>query len=904
MTAKFVQHRSPQTNKAKAPYNFVPLPETVLTIEGGEKKKVVEGLNDKYHADRHTGHIDLVITTETPLYTRCATPPEVWSKYRGNDYFEDDKPKVTAVRECQDFFHHGDEKKIPVIPGSTLRGMTRALVEILAYGKMNFVTDAKIVHRAVADPSSLGKKYREQMLGRNKDYPRIWLDYPSPNLRGGYLEVINDEWFIRPAVTHQDESLIHVSYESAVDAFGRDVERHTTYPCWVIPRKRRTREKSDKFKLDMATTGQISFAQTEDETDGWRKAKLVVSGFMNNKKMECAIYEPDTNAKLIEIKRGDRLLYQEDMRLSREKKNTPRKLKPSEPIFYLLNDKNELIFFGTTMMFRLPYTNTVHNLIPEKLRRFNEIDLAEAIFGTVELPNKPKNFSGRQLAGRVFFSDAICQTQNPFFDNDKQGRIVPKILSSPKLTSFQLYLVQPEPNHYEPRDAQTGRDDLKAKWYIVSEKSLKKMEEDVPTNIIEKVRKLLGREFAIDDQGKADEKFIHALESAGVTRQELRNYKRNILQHTAHELRTYYDDCQGDFGTVTRGSKRYWHQANHKQNINETDYLANPKLVRFHPEGKGVQERKQRRDGSFENWKESKQHTILRPVKPQTVFKGKVYFENLSDLELGALLTALELSTDESSKRHQIGMAKPYGLGSVKIETQFVLQNREHRYQLLFDVQNDGWSNDVEKPKDIKTKKEQAEITFKNAILELYNNLVTQNSKVSDFWDIPRLQALSTMLEWRNAGNFDEKKYADLENDKSMWRDRYVLPYPQKIGHTNDEYQKNNDPKPIHLIGPNLWTETCSENPVGKIANEDLRIDQPQNVALRQAPKIPLALLNLPDAKVPGELNKFYQEWENVTDETLKLEMGKVIVAKGKTWKKSKEKDWYKKVIEFVERNK
>ena len=40
MTAKFVQHRSPQTNKAKAPYNFVPLPEKVLTVEGDEKEKI------------------------------------------------------------------------------------------------------------------------------------------------------------------------------------------------------------------------------------------------------------------------------------------------------------------------------------------------------------------------------------------------------------------------------------------------------------------------------------------------------------------------------------------------------------------------------------------------------------------------------------------------------------------------------------------------------------------------------------------------------------------------------------------------------------------------------------------------------------------------------------------------
>lgn len=289
MTAKFVHHRSPQTNKAKAPYNFVPLPEKVLPAE--EFKA-----HNKYDQNRHTGYLELEITTETPLYTRCAFSP---SLFKNPDNFDDKgNLKVTVVLDCQDFFHRGDKKKTPVIPGSTLRGMTRSLVEVLAYGKMSFVSDSAIIHRAVADPSSLGKQYREQMLGKNKDYPRIWLDYPSPNLRGGYLEVIHDEWFIRPAMKHEKESFIHVSYESAKEAFGRELTRHKAggYECWVIPRARHTKEKSDKFKLDMATTGQISFI-TQDEAEGWRKARLVVSGFMSNKKMECAIYERDTKAR-------------------------------------------------------------------------------------------------------------------------------------------------------------------------------------------------------------------------------------------------------------------------------------------------------------------------------------------------------------------------------------------------------------------------------------------------------------------------------------------------------------------------------------------------------------------------------------------------------------------------------
>jgi CRISPR-associated protein (TIGR03986 family) len=896
MTAKFVQHRSPQTNKAKAPYNFVPLPEKVLTVEGDEKEKIEKGLHDRYYSDRHTGYIDLEITTETPLYTRCAFPPSVYGNQ--NNFDETGKLKVTAVRDCQDFFHRGDEKKIPVIPGSTLRGMTRSLVEILAYGKMNFVTDAAIIHRAVADSNSLGKKYREQMLGKNKDYPRIWFDYPSPNLRGGYLEVINDKWFIRPAIEHENESFIHVSYESAKTAFGGNLERHKAsgYDCWVVPRKRQTKEKSDKFKLDMATTGQVSFAQTEDEAKGWRKAKLIVSGSLKDregndvKKMECAIYERDEKAELIEIEREDRLLYLEDMRLSREKKNTPRKLKDGEPLFYLLNEKKELVFFGSTMMFRLPYTNTVHDLIPELLRSQEQVDLAEAIFGTVESPNKKKRVEGRQLAGRVFFSDAVCQkSDDVFYQNDKHGRIVPKILLSPKPTSFQLYLAQPEPNHYEPRDAQNGQGDLKAKWYVVTEKALEKMEmDDVPKNVIDKVRKLLGREFVIDNSSKADEKFIRALESSGVTRDELRKYRKNILNSSAHELRTYYDDYESEYGTVIRGAKRYWHRKEVLFDSSDKEFVADDKFVIV--EKKGVFD-KSKKDKNGK-WQESKQHTIIKPVKDGVQFeKGRVYFENLSGVELGALLTALDLP---SNMRHQIGMAKPYGLGTVKIEIKnFVLQDRAIRYQSLLDEQNSCWNNDSQTSAERETEKQKAISVFQSAVLENYNGLVTPNCKASDFWQIPRLQTLAAMLEWQNAGSFEDKQYQDLTSPQ--WRNRHVLPYPQTV-----ESQQN-EPKQIQLINPNLWTKECVEPLTENLC--ETKTEQKQQVTVSSKPTVSMSLLNLPEKDVPAQIRQYYDAWLTIQDAALKLETAKAIIQKCKSWKKAKEKDWYKEVVEYIVKN-
>ncbi len=60
--------------------------------------------------------------------------------------------------------------------------------------------------------------------------------------------------------------------------------------------------------------------------------------------------------------------------------------------------------------------------------------------------------------------------------------------------------------------------------------------------------------------------------------------------------------------------------------------------------------------------KHKSQYTRITPVKPGSVFKGRIRFENLSDVELGALLFALHLP---EGLAHKLGIAKPLGLGSV-----------------------------------------------------------------------------------------------------------------------------------------------------------------------------------------------------------------------------------------------
>ena len=70
----------------------------------------------------------------------------------------------------------------------------------------------------------------------------------------------------------------------------------------------------------------------------------------------------------------------------------------------------------------------------------------------------------------------------------------------------------------------------------------------------------------------------------------------------------------------------------------------------------------------------------IKPVGEGMGFSGRIRFENISDVELGALLSALKLP---QGCRHKIGMGKSKGLGSIRINPTLFLSDRKKRYTLL-----------------------------------------------------------------------------------------------------------------------------------------------------------------------------------------------------------------------------
>ena len=198
--------------------------------------------------------------------------------------------------------------------------------------------------------------------------------------------------------------------------------------------------------------------------------------------------------------------------------------------------------------------------------------------------------------------------------------------------------------------------------------------------------------------------------------------------------------------TNIRGNKLYWHR---KTSDNSNDlYSWNEGRVR-----------------------DDTQHTKICPVKAQKIFKGRIRFENLSEVELGALLFALDLPENCA---HKLGMGKPLGLGSVKISiTNLFISDRENHYKKLFE--NTNW---YIPQKQGKTKED-----FKNAFEKytLHKLNDKDKSKATRLWETPRMKELQKLLDWSNTSKSDwneRTRYMEINHPQNgnEFKNRPVLP--------------------------------------------------------------------------------------------------------------------------------
>ncbi len=647
------KHKNP-TNEgriASAPYNFVPLPEVmVAAVDSADQLPDY----DCYYSDRHTGYFEVLLTTRSPLYIRC---PLTVERFLRQEHGEDAKDSFCKqIRNTPEFFYTRDPNR-PVIPGSSLRGMLRSVLEIVSYGKMQWVTDKRLFFRTM-DSTAVGIYYKDRMAGKVKT---------------GFLSRKGNKFVIKVC------QMARV-YRNKLKGNLYDGSGPNKTPCWsgqIHQWKRVWVKLSD---------GQRAIEDIQyHSTHGFEEGRLVITGDMNGKKKEFVFLLPKEEDEEIEV--PDELIerFHDDDQITQWQEKAFPKDKPSpncrerdgmlrkepkdpgDPVFFLC-ESGQITFFGRAQMFRLPYSKSPIDLVPKDLRCLEDIDYAEALFGYIKNVKAPQGSKARAYAGRVFVTDAILEkNQTDYWLSEEP--IVPHILATPKPTAFQHYLTQEKPNE-----------------------------------------------------------------------------KKQL----------YHYDSLPDSTTI-RGYKRYWHQG----------------------------ERTREDIKAFEVPEESTQHTQFKPVKADVRFRFKVYFENLSDRELGALCWVLHpLGNSNKEYCHQLGMGKPLGMGAVQLQAKLHITEREKRYASLFN--GDSWETGATEAgkslSDGETLKQYTQ-AFEKHIL----SVLGLDNKCAHLFEVKRIGMLLKMLEWpgfpSDSGgkpflkHRPNTRYMKIQPENE-YRERPVLPDP------------------------------------------------------------------------------------------------------------------------------
>ncbi len=283
--------------------------------------------------------------------------------------------------------------------------------------------------------------------------------------------------------------------------------------------------------------------------------------------------------------------------------------------------------------------------------------------------------------------------------------------------------------------------------------------------------------------------------------------------------------------TQIRGYKLYWHKGDNN------DIEASVKELQ-HP----------------------RQLTYVRPVKKGVSFQFDVRFENLSDEELGVLLWALTLpGNPEKRYAHKLGMGKPLGMGSVEVAAQLIVDDRAGRYSRLFS--QNQWHTPERKEDSASYL-----AAFERYVLQ---QLGYQSQKLLD---LPRIQTLLTMLEWREADSawLEQTRYLEIEHqcNGNEYKARPVLPDPLQIsgGRGEQTVTASRAPTPHSQAQPQRTTSSAQRSAP---ATQPTTISKPQPVpaASKQALKLsyPTSIAQVQDG--------MYMEGK-----VLRIESGRVVV--------------------------
>lgn len=398
----------------KAPYNFVPLENRAFYPSWANHIS-----QDIPFEDGVSGSIEYTIEAETPIFVR-----------NGYTDRKDPDTKFSQTPNGQYF-----------IPGTSIKGEIRNVLEILSFGKMTQVQDARFGIRDLSNNPE-GRFYRQKIQNVHCG----WL-YKRLAEDGSVEYLINDcgtPGRIKPEV-------IDEHYGTALAAFGQNLALNRQYADNDDEEKLRSAYNKYENILNISLENQDienclsgTFSTVQDNYDrliasfcaNGKKGCIVVTGQPSRREperrkgkyYEFVFFESNTNEKVeSQIIDDFTTVHKNNYDY---KKIWKRYLNEGKrvPVFFMRRNGNvgPIDAIGLAYMFRIPTANFIKGAIPIELQSNRRKDLAECIFGTAKE-------SLKQLKGRVNISHAFaCGTP-------AECDIVTTILGSPKPSYGPLY---------------------------------------------------------------------------------------------------------------------------------------------------------------------------------------------------------------------------------------------------------------------------------------------------------------------------------------------------------------------------------------------------------------------------------------------------------------------------------
>lgn len=413
-----------------SPYNFVPLADKVFFPDWAEAVSM-----DVPFSDGISGTLTVHVTAKTPLYIR-----------NGGAHSRDQTKRLSDVN-YKDFFRANPGGPY-AIPGTSLKGMLRAVVEIVSFGKIagTKTRTAKVDDRRYAIRDLHNLDYTNHITEKICDKENT---YYRAKVKTAWLSIGDDnKWKLHFCdMARVEQTDLVAAFEAAFpEAEGLGKTRQSAKEKYrlIPPGKKVPFDCGPEEDHSHARGIKLRYKKAENIGQGQTEGILVMTGQPaprngqpGRKHMEFIFFNRSNDSFSVpdEVKKDFIFAHTE---LGENRKANPEwefwkeQLDQGKevPVFVLMEGRH-LSSMGLAMMYRLPYKHSIHEMIGHTSGDHldgSRPDLAELIFGRVE------DTAG--LRGRAAVETFIAEgTPEPMEE-------VATVLSGPKPTYYPNYIKQ------------------------------------------------------------------------------------------------------------------------------------------------------------------------------------------------------------------------------------------------------------------------------------------------------------------------------------------------------------------------------------------------------------------------------------------------------------------------------